>query len=734
MQSGPQKQGWEFGRDSVNGADIESGATISATPDGGERLSKHSSVMALLVASPVVVFSKSRCPFCFEALRLLQQYAVPVDVQQLDEMPNGAQLQGILKKQYKHHTVPCIFINSVLIGGCDDLVALHKSGALQLKLEKALIQHGSTGTPLPSPKSTAPAGISPSSAVDIDQDRPARSLFWFPDVVDNRAGRIVACMTSIISLLAIIFRRHQGMHWATLGLFVDFLIRLVAGPGPSVLTQLARLPLACMKPQFTYGLPQQTAVFLGVCFTGLASLLFFLPLGDHSIAGAVVMAMLLGASVLYGVFNYCAACTMFGLGIWLGLLPRTVHSAAINTKVESGAMWDYGNQRSQQPKPVTYTQGYPGHGPTHIDLKYKVKTDEYTMQNFDIIKYCHLNHFASMLGLAGLAVVWQVASQAPYDLHISATVFKVIVVLAAVLFVVLLALYAAKAAVYPKKVSKEWQCPMRSNSFSIPFMILMLFAYVMDGQFHHSHKFAQVIFWIGAVGVLMLAFIKVGDWISHRFDVEHVSAAWLVAPVGGPFVMALVAPAISRAYVEAALFGFGFALIMWLVLFTMTFQRAITAANADDRHRPAMWMWVAAPAIACLAYNSIVGETDGNGALTFDNVSKSFMFMALSLFFCLGWGFVRGFFGRSKFDMADWGYSFPVDVLAICLIQYSGDVRGSWTRGMAYTAITIATGLGTFLRSDSLHSLCQSGKSGCSGLSPCSVVRNVRQRDQDLHI
>ena len=34
MQSGPQKQGWEFGRDSVNGADIESGATISATPDG----------------------------------------------------------------------------------------------------------------------------------------------------------------------------------------------------------------------------------------------------------------------------------------------------------------------------------------------------------------------------------------------------------------------------------------------------------------------------------------------------------------------------------------------------------------------------------------------------------------------------------------------------------------------------------------------------------------------------
>ena len=48
---------------------------------------------------------------CMQALRVLQQYAVPVEVQQLDELPNGAQLQSILKKQYKHHTVPCVFIN-----------------------------------------------------------------------------------------------------------------------------------------------------------------------------------------------------------------------------------------------------------------------------------------------------------------------------------------------------------------------------------------------------------------------------------------------------------------------------------------------------------------------------------------------------------------------------------------------------------------------------------------------
>ena len=55
--------------------------------------------------------------------------------------------------------------------------------------------------------------------------------------------------------------------------------------------------------------------------------------------------------------------------------------------------------------------------------------------------------------------------------------------------------------------------------------------------------------------MLSLAFVKVGDWISRRVDIEHVTATWLIAPVGGPFVVALVAPAISCAYVEAALFG-----------------------------------------------------------------------------------------------------------------------------------------------------------------------------------
>lgn len=75
---------------------------------------------------------------------------------------------------------------SVLIGGCDDVVALHKSGQLQLELEKALLHKGSSATALPLSLSSETGGADTVSAVDLHSKQPLRSLFWFPDVTDNR--------------------------------------------------------------------------------------------------------------------------------------------------------------------------------------------------------------------------------------------------------------------------------------------------------------------------------------------------------------------------------------------------------------------------------------------------------------------------------------------------------------------------------------------------------------------
>ncbi|KAK9807721.1 hypothetical protein WJX72_007166 [[Myrmecia] bisecta] len=641
----------------------------------------------LVNAHPILVVSKTWCPFCTQALAILKDYNAAVHTVQVDQVKGGSALQAAVKKDYQHSTVPAVFINGTLIGGSDALLALHQSGALHGLLASATAANGKLLSPDVSV--TEPELV---SAVDCEQPPVLRSFFWFPDAVDVTTGRVVACMTCVLCLLAIILRDTRGMHWAMLGLFVDFFIRTIAGPGPSPLTQLARLVTCRFEPKLAVGLPQQAAVVLGAIFSGIIALLFLLETRGTSIAGAVVSGMLLVASGLYGFADFCAACWVFGLGVRLGLIPKTVHTSALYTKNEMAAMWRWANIRVATPSPSHIRHKYQGHASyTLIDLHYKIKTDEWTLQHFNPIKYCQISHMGAALGLTGLAGVWKVASGPGSDLGISELVWKVLATFAAVVFLIQLGLYGMKSVVCFKKVRKEWQDPVKGNNFVVPFLELMMFAYLMNGQFDHSAAFAKVVFWIGAVGSLVISFITVGNWIAKLREIEHVNAAYIM-PTVGLFVMPIVAPKLSADYTEAAYFWFSFALLMWLALFTITLQKAIVHYPADERHRPLLWVWVAAPAVGAGAWLSLTQLPDANGVLQFDPFAKVLMYMALGLFFALGWGFVTGFFGRSRFDMVDWLYSFPLDTLAFMLVQYSYSVRGTWTHGMAYISLAIASG------------------------------------------
>ena len=79
----------------------------------------------------VEIYSKQVCPYCVRAKALLEAkhvYAIEYDItdpkkhEEMRQRTNGAQ------------TVPQIFINDELIGGCDDLFALESSGQLNAKL------------------------------------------------------------------------------------------------------------------------------------------------------------------------------------------------------------------------------------------------------------------------------------------------------------------------------------------------------------------------------------------------------------------------------------------------------------------------------------------------------------------------------------------------------------------------------------------------------------------------
>ncbi|KAI9874845.1 MAG: hypothetical protein M1830_009223 [Pleopsidium flavum] len=94
---------------------------------------------AILKRSPIIIFSKSYCPFSLKAKRILvEKYSiVPAPfVVELDQHPLGPKLQASLEKTTGRRTVPNVLINGKSIGGGDDVEALDTGGTLVEKVQK----------------------------------------------------------------------------------------------------------------------------------------------------------------------------------------------------------------------------------------------------------------------------------------------------------------------------------------------------------------------------------------------------------------------------------------------------------------------------------------------------------------------------------------------------------------------------------------------------------------------
>jgi glutaredoxin 3 len=94
----------------------------------------ESLIQSEIDANEVVVFSKSYCPYCLATKSLFKGLGVPVRVIELDQRPDGGEIQGALLQRTGQRTVPNTFIGGVHLGGNDSAQAAARSGELQKKL------------------------------------------------------------------------------------------------------------------------------------------------------------------------------------------------------------------------------------------------------------------------------------------------------------------------------------------------------------------------------------------------------------------------------------------------------------------------------------------------------------------------------------------------------------------------------------------------------------------------
>ncbi len=150
--------------------------------------------------------------------------------------------------------------------------------------------------------------------------RTARSLFTFPNPVNEYAARTVATGVVTMCIAAV----SLDLPWLVVVVCLGFWARVLTGPTLSPLGQLAtrvvapRLPL---EPRLVDGPPKRFAQGVGVVFSTTAAVLWT-GLG-FGLAGKAVLVALAAAAFLEAAFGLCLGCKTFGLLIRAGLVPES---------------------------------------------------------------------------------------------------------------------------------------------------------------------------------------------------------------------------------------------------------------------------------------------------------------------------------------------------------------------------------------------------------------------------
>jgi glutaredoxin 3 len=81
---------------------------------------------------PIVIYTKSTCPYCHSAKALLREKSAPFE--EISIEGDRAAQAAMAAKADGRWTVPQIFIGGTHVGGCDDLRALDAAGELDALL------------------------------------------------------------------------------------------------------------------------------------------------------------------------------------------------------------------------------------------------------------------------------------------------------------------------------------------------------------------------------------------------------------------------------------------------------------------------------------------------------------------------------------------------------------------------------------------------------------------------
>ncbi|KAL2900454.1 Monothiol glutaredoxin-S1 [Bienertia sinuspersici] len=93
-------------------------------------------VRCFIEEKPVVIFSRSSCCMSHSMKELISSYGAYARVHELDEMPEGNEIDKALQRLGQVPSVPALFIGQKYVGGAKEIISLQVQGRLVHCLEK----------------------------------------------------------------------------------------------------------------------------------------------------------------------------------------------------------------------------------------------------------------------------------------------------------------------------------------------------------------------------------------------------------------------------------------------------------------------------------------------------------------------------------------------------------------------------------------------------------------------
>lgn len=288
------------------------------------------------------------------------------------------------------------------------------------------------------------------------------------------------------------------------------------------------------------------------------------------------------------------------------------------------------------------------------------------------LKYFPVMMFAIVMGLSGLTIAYQKASEV---LGFPKAIANMLMYVDLFLFFGILGIYLIKLIKYPKAVSGEWKHPVRINFFAAISISILMLGIITK----HPYPSLSATFWyVGTAMHTYLTLYTISFWINHNQELSHSNPAWFI-PIVGNVLVPIGGVGLASKIVLMYFFSVG--VFFWIILFAILLNRIIFHHQLAQKFMPTLFIFLAPPAVAFLAYYKLYHELDAFALFLY----------SIALFFTLLLLFMVKVFMGLKYFISWWAFIFPLAAMAIASMVVHHITKDIATLYISYAMIGFAT-------------------------------------------